>query len=205
MRWSPRRSWFTAAAVAGTATVALPFWSPWVWNAGGDAREAAPGGMSSRPRSPLASVASSIEWIRFSAALKAGDEPRAYAIARGAIEMDTASPAGWKQLAGHFLFERSSVDETDGPEERRAMILAGLGILAEGEPVVSRPQELSYEIGLVAHYFATLDEAELPWPECRRELLAIARDAFIRAMGDGHRAAVEALEILGQSERKWLR
>lgn len=197
MRWSARRSWFTAAAVAGGAALGFPLWSPHVWGEGA--------GESPRPRSPLASVASSIEWVRFAVALKAGDEPRAYSIARGAIAMDPAAPEGWKLLAAHFLFERSSKDETSGPEERRAMILAGLGILAEGEPIVARPQELSYNIGLVSHYFATLEEPALPWPKCRRELLGIARDAFIRAMGQGHRAAVEALEIVGESERTWLR
>lgn len=197
MRWSSRRAWLTGAALAGAAALATPYWSPWVWGHGAAA--------SGRPRSPLASVASSIEWIRFSAALKAGDEPRAYAIARGAIAVDPSAPEGWKQLAAHFLFERSSRAETSGWEERRAMITAGLGILAEGEPIVTRPQELAYEIGLVAHYFATLEEPDLPWPGCRRELLSTARDAFIRAMGHGHRAAVEALETLGVSEQKWLR
>lgn len=197
MRWSGRRSWFTAAAIAGGAALSFPAWRPWIWGS--------VAGATSRPRSPLASVASSVEWVRFAVALKAGDEPRAYSIARGAIAMDPAAPEGWKLLAAHFAFERSSKDETSGPQERRAMLLAGLGILAEGEPIVARPQELSYNIGLVAHYFGTLDEPDLPWPDCRRELLGIARDAFIRAMAQGHGAAVEALEIVGESERKWLR
>ena len=139
-------------------------------------------GPTQRLFGPLSSVAASVEWVRYTLALTEGDEERAYAHARRALNLDPRSPSGWSGLASHYIFLRGSPRESLTEQERRRWFEAGFDLLAEGEKHVDRPRDLAFESGLIAHYFGTLPLEEQPWTGSRTSLLT-------RAITDLERAA----------------
>lgn len=157
---------------------------------------AGPGGGTAASRrllGPLARVASSIEWLRFTETLHRGDEERAYAIALRALELSPESAEGWSYLAYHFVFVRGSELEGAGPEERRRWVLAGLDLLREGRTRGAPAADLAFEEAAYALTLGSMDADLAPWPEARAELMPRARAALEEAARLGHRRALEAL------------
>lgn len=148
---------------------------------------------SRRLLGPLARVASSIEWLRFTETLHHGDEERAYAIALRALELSPESAEGWSYLAYHFVFVRGSALEGTDPDERRRWVLAGLDLLREGRARGAPAADLAFEEAAYALTLGSMDPDEAPWPEARAELMPRARAALEEAARLGERRALEAL------------
>ncbi|MFT7169683.1 MAG: hypothetical protein ACI80K_002822, partial [Paracoccaceae bacterium] len=159
-------------------------------------------GSIQRALGPLASVLASIEWVRFRIALHAGDTPRAYAIAEGALELDPLSERGWLDYAQHLIFERGSFLENETTEGRRGWIQAGLDVLARGETLTASPGELAFTAGLIrAGFLAAIPDEDLRWPGGPAALMAQGREDLLRSAAAGRKGARETLESLDEAAK----
>ena len=190
-----------AGVLASTFALAyLPGSAEWLGPRDAEARAAM--GPVQRALGPLASVAASIEWVRFRAVLRAGDTARAYAIADSALELDPLGQGGWLDYAQHLIFERGSFLENETPEGRRRWIQAGLELLARGETLCSTPGELAFTAGLIrSGYLAGIPDGDLGWPGGPDALLAQGRADLERAVASRRKGAAEVLEALDASRR----
>lgn len=153
-------------------------------------RGAGPGDSGPLPRrllGPIPSIAASVEWVRFDAALREGRYERAYAHAERALRLDPAAPQGWITFASHLTYFRGSAETEPDPAARRAWIEAGTALLERGEAVASDPGELAFARGLMYAHVATVDGPQgLVWPGGRRAAADLAAAAFHRAGELGH-------------------
>lgn len=146
---------------------------------------------------PIASVAASIEWVRFDSALDAGRPGLAYSRARRALELDPGSTEAWAYLAAHFVYGRGAAEVEPDPGRRAEWIRAALALLERGESRARRPAALAQQRGLILA--AVGDEGEaVRWPGGAQAAYRAAAAAFERAaqLGDplGHELAHGALE-----------
>ncbi len=146
---------------------------------------------------PVASVASSIEWVRYRVALDQGDEARAYGRAARALALDARTVAGWATLGDHFIFTRASPLEVSEPADRRRWIRAGLELMRRGEEHVAAPGELAFMAAVLrATYLAGIPDESLGWPGGPSGLLREARVDLERATEYGHPGVPEVLDFI---------
>ena len=177
---------------------ALTLWL--LWPAERAREPGPPAPLGERLLGPIASLAASVQWVRFDLALRDGRFERAYARADAALALDPVSPEGWLTLGRHLVTYRASPENEPDPARRAAWIRAGLEVLAEGERESNAPGELALAQGVfLAFYVAAIaGEAprELDWPGGERGALEEAREAFGRAAGHGHPRAAAGLEAV---------
>ena len=141
--------------------VALAVLCLWPWTE----RPRAAGSLAERWLGPFASLAASVEWVRFDSAWIAGRSERAYAHAERALALDPRSPQGWLHLAAHLVYERGSALRARDALERARWIRAGIELLEDGEMRTREPAELAFAAGLAWEWVARNVEAgELEWP-----------------------------------------
>ncbi|MEM1448395.1 MAG: hypothetical protein AAF957_26955 [Planctomycetota bacterium] len=159
-------------------------------------------GPAQRLLGPIASVAASVEWIRFRVVLDGGDPARAYGHARRALDLDARTPAGWVTLADHFVFGRASPLEAEDAAERRKWIRAGLDVLERGERRTAAPEDLAFYAAVVkATFLAGIPDEALGWPGGPRALLEDARRDAERALELGGPDAAAVLEFIAERLR----
>ena len=197
LRGSPRLS-LGLGVVLLIAPFGLAMWGPTArWIRPEDGKTRAAMGPTQRALGPLASVAASIEWVRFREALLDGDTTRAYAIAEGALALDPSGEGGWLDYAHHLIFVRGSFAENETPAGRRQWIQAGLDLLERGEAVCRRPGELAFTAGLIrTGYLASIPDEDLGWPGGPEALLEQGTQDLQRAAAAGRTGAVETLTAL---------
>lgn len=178
-----RRAWLVALA-------ALCLW-PWA------ERPLPAGSLVERLLGPFASLAASVEWVRFDSAWSEGRAERAYAHAERALALDPRSPQGWLYLAAHLVYERGSALHALGPGERARWIRAGIELLARGEARTNEPAQLAFAAGLAWDWVARNVEAgELEWPDGARRATERALACLERADRLGHPAAERVARAL---------
>lgn len=156
--------------------------------------QGATSGLGTRLLGPLASVAASVEWVRFDRAVEAKNFTQAYAIANRALALDPASPHGWDLYAGHLIFYRGGALLEADPERRVDWIRAGLDLLAEGAAKSRAPATLHLIRGqILAFYVADVasDPEALPWPGGSGAASHAGIVAMEKAMELGHPKAHE--------------
>ncbi len=170
----------------------------WIGPADPGARAAM--GPTQRALGPLASVAASVEWVRFRQALFDGDTTRAYAIAEGALALDPSGEGGWLNYAQHLIFTRGSFAENETPEARRRWIQSGFDLLERGEALCRTPGELAFVAGLIrTGFLASIPDEDLGWPGGPDALLKQGTLDLQRAAAAGRIGAAETLEALRAS------
>lgn len=127
---------------------------------------------------PIASLAASVEWVRFDTALSRGRTDLAYERAEHALELDPASTDGWAFFAGHLVFDRGSAEVEHDPERRWEWIRAGLELLQRGELTAREPQRLVLYRALV---HAALAESGGSFAFTADQHADLARGLFARA------------------------
>lgn len=127
---------------------------------------------------PIASLAASVEWVRFDTALSRGRTDLAYGRAEHALELDPASTDGWAFFASHLVFDRGSAEVEHDPERRWEWIRAGLEVLERGEESAREPARLVLYRGLV---HAALAESDGSFAYSADEHAERARELFERA------------------------
>jgi hypothetical protein len=140
---------------------------------------------------PFAGLAAELQWLRFHAAVRAGEEARALELAESALTWEPSAPAGWQTLAAHLVFDRASREREPDLARRRAWLEAGLAELARGVERCARPGELELLCGITLASKAALDP-ELD-PGGAPALRAAARAAFERAAALGEPRAAAFL------------
>ena len=143
---------------------------------------------------PFASLAASIEWVRFDQAAERGDFSRAYVIANRALALDPGSPHGWDIYASHLIFQRGGALSEPNPQRQVDWIRAGLDVLAEGTQVSRAAGTLSLIRGqILALYVAEIAHGPdgLPWPGGAAAALHEGILALERAAELGHPRAHE--------------
>ncbi len=157
------------------------------------------GTFASRLLGPFAPLAAAIEWGRFDAAARAGDEPRAWRHADRALFLAPEDPDGWTFLAHYAVFERGSPRRTESTLERRRWVEYGIAILERGERETANPGPVAFKLGVVYLALAHQSEGERTLPLSRRETWAHAAEAFERAAAAGEPVAAEAA-VLARAE-----
>lgn len=153
------------------------------------------GTFASRLLGPFAPLAAAIEWGRFDAAARAGDEPRAWRHADRALFLAPEDPGGWTLLAHHAVFERGSPRRSESAIERRRWVEYGIAILERGERESTNPGPVAFKLGIVYLALAHQDEDERTLPLSRRETWTRAAEAFERAADAGEPVAAEAATL----------
>ncbi len=201
--WVRRHGWLAAGiCVLGAPFVLAQFQRTAPWIGPHDAAHRAAMGPVQRALGPLASVVASAEWVRFQAALVAGDTARAYDIAELALELDPLNERGYLDYAQHLIFERGSFLENESPESRRLWIQAGLDVLARGEAQSRHPEELAFSAGLIrSSFLAGIPDEDLGWPGGPEALLDEGRRDLVRAAQRGRRGAVEIIRALDEARK----
>ena len=168
----------------GLAAIAVVCLWPWT------ARNGRTGSVFERLLGPFASLAASVEWVRFDGAVRAGRLERAYALAERALALDPGATQGWIHLAGHLVRDRASVERSPSAAERRRWIRAGIAVLERGEASARDPEDLALSRGLAWLTVAELDEATgLGWPGGSAAAAREAIRALDRATALGHPSA----------------
>jgi hypothetical protein len=210
---------------AGTLTcwalVALLAW-PWAPASERAAVDGAPSAESAadpfgRWLGPVAALAASFEWVRWTTALGRGELARAHTHAARALALDPASPEGWLTLAQHLVFDRSAAVMEPDRGRRTAFARAGLDVLRRGEARSRDAAGLALIGGDLAVFLAERAGAALPsqgadwigaapepelavhdldWPGGPSALLDEAKACYTRARELGHPDAAERLERL---------
>ena len=173
--------------------------APWIGPLDREARSSM--GPTQRALGPLASVAASVEWVRFRQELLEGDTTGAYERAERALALDPSAEAGWLNYAQHLIFVRGSFAENETPAGRRGWITSGLELLRRGEALCRTPGELAFAAGLIrTGYLATIPDEDLGWPGGPKALLEQGTADLQRAAALGHRGAVGTLDALRAAE-----
>ena len=144
---------------------------------------------------PIASLASSVQWVRVDLALRRGDDARAYALAETALRIDPSDPEGWIFLAHHLFYERGSLLREPDSAERALWIHAGLATLERGERASRDPGSILFERGVDLAFLGSLADEDRAWPASREEAWRLAADAFDRAAAHGQPRAAEAARL----------
>lgn len=163
--------------------------------AGADAARLAARSPVERLLGPVSSLAASVQWVRFDAALRRGDTARAYARAEVALRLDPGEPRGWIFLARHLVYERGSLLREPDRAARARWIEAGLDALRRGEASARDPGALLFERGVVLAFQASLSDEDRAFPRDEAEAWRLAADAFEAAAGTGTPDAARAAEL----------
>ena len=158
-------------------------------------RKAARGTFASRLLGPFAPLAAAIEWSRFDAAARVGDDGRAWKHADRALMLAPEESDGWTFLAHHAVYDRGSPRRTADPAERRRWVEIGLAILARGEREARDPGPIAFKTGVVYISLANQGDGERALSITGREAWSLAADAFERAADAGEPVAAEAAEL----------
>lgn len=157
------------------------------------------------PRSPLASLAASWQWIQFDQSVARGSWEQAYLHADRALALDGDSPEGWITLASHLIFLRASFQNEPDDQKRVAWMQAGVDVLTEGTRQSRQPAEVHLVLGQTLTFFiahlAGLEEDALPWPGGALAARELGLEHLERAQSLGHARAAKALEIAHGAER----
>lgn len=153
------------------------------------------GSFASRLLGPLAGLSAALELGRFDAALRAGDEARAWTHADRALALAPDRSGGWTYLAHHAVFERASPLRTQDPAERRRWVEVGLALLARGEREARDPGPVAFRAGIVYVSLASQEDGQRALPLTRAEAWNLAAEAFERAAAAGEPAAAEAARL----------
>ncbi len=140
---------------------------------------------------PCAELVAQLQWLRFHAASRRGEEARAFELAEGALALDPRATEGWQTLAAHLVFDLASREREPDLLRRRAWFEAGLAVLERGAERAARPEELELLRGLVLFDKAGRDP-ELD-PRGAPALYAASAAAFERAAALGEPRAAELL------------
>jgi hypothetical protein len=188
-----RRMWM-GGWIAGWIVVAALFaWALSPSRSGPDRPRA--GSALERLLGPIASLASSAQWVRFDLALRRGDEARAYAMAETALEIDPSDPGGWIFLAHHLFYERGSLLREPDAAERALWIHAGLDTLERGVRLSRDPGALLFERGVALAFLGSLADEDRAWPESRERAWTLAAEAFEEAAARGRVGAAGAAAL----------
>jgi hypothetical protein len=144
---------------------------------------------------PVASLAASVQWVRFDAALRRGDTGRAYARAEVALRLDPGEPRGWIFLARHLVYERGSILREPDRAARARWVEAGLDTLRRGEPLTRDPGALLFERGVVLAFQASLSDEDRAFPRGEEEAWRSSSEAFEAAAAAGTPGAARAAEL----------
>lgn len=158
-------------------------------------RKAARGTFASRLLGPFAPLAAAIEWGRFDAAARVGDDGRAWKHADRALMLAPEESDGWTFLAHHAVYDRGSPRRTADPAERRRWVEIGLAVLARGEREARDPGPVAFKVGVVYISLANQAEVERALPIDRKAAWSRAADAFERAAAAGEPVAAEAARL----------
>lgn len=153
------------------------------------------GTFASRLLGPVAPIVAAIEWGRFDAAARAGDEPRAWRHADRALFLAPEDPDGWILLAHYAVFERGSPRRTESVIERRRWVEYGIAILERGERESANPGPVAFKLGVVYLALAHQPGDERSLPLSLRETWTRAAEAFDRAAAAGEPVAAEAATL----------
>ena len=153
------------------------------------------GTFASRLLGPVAPLAAAIEWGRFDAAVRAGDETRAWEHADRALLLDPEDPDGWKYLAHYAVFDRGSPRRTDDRLERQRWVEFGIAVLERGEREAANPGPVAFKLGVVYLALAQQDDADRSLPISSRETWSRAAAAFERAAAADEPVAAEAARL----------
>ncbi len=153
---NPRLRW-----LAGWGLVLFLLWPSSVAR---EDRPAAAPSIALRLLGPVASLAASVEWIRFDLALRDGRSELAYRRAASALALDPASSGGWYTLARHLIFDRGSETRSSDPAERRRWIRAGLDLLEEARASARDEHEVLELRGTTLALWVAELAPELEWP-----------------------------------------
>jgi hypothetical protein len=175
-------------AVAGVLAVVTVRTAP-------DDHAAEHGSFASRLLGPFAPFAAELEWGRFEAAARVGDEGRAWKHADRALALAPDLADGWTFLAHYAVFERGSPRRSADPAERRRWVELGLAVLARGEREARNPGPVAFKTAVVWIALANQSEPERSLPVTRREAWTRAADAFERAAAAGEPVAAEAARL----------
>jgi hypothetical protein len=148
---------------------------------------------------PVASLVASAQWVRFDAALLAGEAQRAYAIAQRAIELDPGAWQGWFTLGSHLIYDRGAELREAEPSRQRAWIRAGLDVLEEGARRSREPAELDLVRGGSLTQMVALRAERLAWPGGALAAIEEGIEALERARERGHPHAEVQLELARQT------
>jgi hypothetical protein len=164
------------------------------------ARPAPPDPLVLRLLGPLAELASEVQWLRFRAAVRAGEEARGLRLAESALTWNPRANAGWETVASHLVFDLASTAREPELARRRAWFEAGLALLARGRERVERPAALELARGLFLLGKAELDPELAPGGAA--ELQRRAYEAFEAAAALGEaRAAALLPQLRAEVER----
>lgn len=141
---------------------------------------------------PVASLAASVQWVRFDAALRRGETGRAYARAELALRLDPSEPRGWIFLARHLVYERGSLLREPDRAARARWVEAGLDTLRRGEPLTRDPGALLFERGVMLAFQASLSDEDRAFPREETEAWEQASEAFAAAAATGTPDAARA-------------
>jgi hypothetical protein len=149
---------------------------------------------------PFAELWARVQWLRFQAANRRGEEARALELAESALALDPRASEGWQTLAGHLVFDLAAREREPVLARRQACFQAGLAVLRRGAENCQRPAELELYRGLVLVAKAESDPALDPGGA--PALLLAAAEAFERAarLGD-ERAAELAPQVRAEAGR----
>lgn len=141
---------------------------------------------------PFASLAAQLQWLRFHAASRRGEEARALGLAESALALDPRASAGWETLAAHLVFDLASREREPDLARRRAWFEAGLALLARGVEHTAQPAELELFRGLVLFAKAAGDPELDPGGAPALRAAAAAALERAAALGDAKAAALAA-------------
>lgn len=167
----------------------------WTLRTAPDDHAAEHGSFASRLLGPFAPFAAELEWGRFDAAARAGEDGRAWKHADRALALAPDRSEGWTFLAHHAVFERGSPRRTADPAERRRWIELGLAVLARGEREAHDPGPVAFKTAVVWIALANQPDAERTLPVSRADAWTRAADAFERAAAAGEPVAAEAARL----------
>lgn len=91
---------------------------------------------------PFAELGAQLQWLRFHAASRRGEEARALELAESALALDPRASEGWQTLAAHLAFDLASREREPRLERRRAWFETSLLVLSRGAERAAQPAEI---------------------------------------------------------------